>query len=768
MPETTVELCNPTDRRGRHTPFFAIIAILILMPISTASSGMGWAGAAVSDNGHGSAVALSPNGDIVASAHASSIMISDAYTQLTLQTFYVDFFVESLQFTSDAQFLLIGMQSTLPNTPATVVYEYTNGSYVRAKHTEDGINVDRISISPDDATFATPTEDGGFVEWMMNSGTGSILDIDRQYASPHIGKITCLDHSTDGIHLLSGAEDGLIILWNRSSQLEVNRWEYSHAISDCSFTHDGALMSWIGGGSLYLRNHDATQSYHGQFDISMNATQLSFTPDDSEAVILVTESGPFANRHIDFIDIHILPIAISRTLHVGHNAVMFSHHPYDSTLVIATMSHLVSFYSASVPFESEIPIELDTDQDNIPDIHDMDDDGDGFVDELDNICLAGNNCHLQPDQDFIRLFSISINGNFVNIIESIHLDSSQSSYIRYLAANSLSTNHRVDTVEARNMEESICDEYNEHEITTRWRTYLSIENHQFNPNNVQCTVDSGLYGTFDDDGGTRIQISWTITGSIPSPVNTPYNVSIQSGMPSPSSSIAQTVHAFPIHVRIEDVSGSMLSHEVWNRRDADLFLSIEPPPEDDGGDIAILLNTLQNYWYGAIFAIIFVTGSLLYLIRRRNEIDFTDTEEINDDVYDDEWEQLVDDSAEWDEEMEAEYLDRKQPQPPAAVVRDIRGSPTPPGAVKRDLARQKRDESIPKIRKVKKTVSSEPIDSVDEDEIDFKHLISKSDDGDINDDNHDDDGMTDALEFITSEPHEKSKKRRRVRRKKKD
>ena len=118
--------------------------------------------------------------------------------------------------------------------------------------------------------------------------------------------------------------------------------------------------------------------------------------------------------------------------------------------------------------------------------------------------------------------------------------------------------------------------------------------------------------------------------------------------------------------------------------------------------------------------------------------------------------------------MEAEYPHRKQPQPPAAVVRDIRGSPTPPGAVKRDLARQKRDQSIPKIRKVKKTVTSEPIDSADESEIDFKHLISKSDDGEVDVDNQVDEDMTDALEFIPSEPDEKSKKRRRVRRKKKD
>ena len=196
-----------------------------MTPFSSASSGMAWAGAAESDYGHGTAVAFSPNGDIIASGHESTIMISDAYSHETRQSFFVDFFVESIEFSSDAQFLLIGMVSSLPDPPATVVYENVDGDYERRKHTEDGINVDRISIAPDDNTFATAIEDGRFVEWEMNTSSGSNLDINRQYPSAHSGHISCLDHSPDGIHLLSGSTDGIVILWNRESLTEVNRWE---------------------------------------------------------------------------------------------------------------------------------------------------------------------------------------------------------------------------------------------------------------------------------------------------------------------------------------------------------------------------------------------------------------------------------------------------------------------------------------------------------------------------------------------------------------
>ena len=157
IPDTYVYRPLELIRRCIGHPVVVVILLLSVSPIVAATSGMAWAGAAESENGYGTAVAFSPNGDIVASGHESTVMITDAYTHEQIQSFYVDFYVEAIEFSSDAQYLIIGMVSNLPNTPATVVFELLEGEYVRAKHTEDGINVDRISISPDDNIWSYPS-----------------------------------------------------------------------------------------------------------------------------------------------------------------------------------------------------------------------------------------------------------------------------------------------------------------------------------------------------------------------------------------------------------------------------------------------------------------------------------------------------------------------------------------------------------------------------------------------------------------------------------
>ncbi len=752
-------------RRCIWHPVIVVFLLLSVSPIAVATSGMAWAGAAQSENGYGTAVAYGPNGDIVASGHESTIMISDAYTHENIQSFYVDFFVEAIEFSSYGQYLIIGMVSNLPNTPATVVYEFIDGEYVRAKHTEDGINVDSISISPDDNTFATAIEDGRFVEWKINSGTGSNLEVDRQYPASHTGHITCLDHSMDGVHLLSGASDGLIIMWNRESQSEVTRWETNNPISDCKFSLDGSIMSWISGGSLYLRNHDSTQSYYGQFDISINASQISFSQDDSQVAILVPIIEGEQSRRIDFININSTPFSLSRTMYIAHNAPMFSIHPSDESIAVATSSNLIVFYSNSVPNESEIPIGIDTDQDNIPDNVDTDDDGDGIIDQFDNICIAGNNCNLQPNQDTIRQFDISINGDEIIVIETIHLDGIHSSHIRQLATSSISSNHRVDTDEFNQFEYAICSEYNRDEIMTRWNTHLTIDDYAFNSATVQCRIDSGLYGTNDNDVGTRITISWQITGRIITPVHTPYNVSIISGIQTPSSSIAQNVHSFPIHVHIEDVSGSSSQYEVWNRRDPDLFLTVQSPTVIDGGSISSAVNILTTYWYAwVVVSVVSVILIGLIIVRRRNVIDLDYNEDYID-ANEDEWEQIVDEAAAWDEIMEDEDPQMSQPKPPSAVTRDIRGSPQPPSAVQRDLARQKRDGPKPKMRKVKPTTKSSLHEQENEDTVEFTHLLSSKDISEELDTTEDSE-ISDAIANITSVQSDKSNRKRPVRRKK--
>ena len=473
-------------------------------------------------------------------------------------------------------------------------------------------------------------------------------------------------------------------------------------------------------------------------------------------------------RRVDFIDHSTLPITTTRTLNIPHKAVMMSLNPNANELAIATSSKLVAFYSDSVAIESEIPSSVDTDQDNIPDSIDEDDDGDGIKDIYDNICVAGTNCHLQPDQDFIRQLRVSVNGDFATVVETIHLDAVESSHLRILASTSLLSNHRVDTNEFSQMQFSICSEYDVDEIKTRWQNHLEIGGESFNPKSVQCVVESAdLYGTMDSDRGTRISISWHVEGTLNRPVQVPYNISLISGIQTPSASIAQNVHTFPIHLEFEDVSGSRADYEIWNRRDADLKILIDTPPLEEPNTVESFFELMLTYWYAVAFILTFCIVTVwLGIARYRNTVDFSELGGFDVDETDDEWEQMVDDAAAWVEEMEDEYPQKRRPTPPAAVVKDIRGKPTPPGAVRRDLQPRTEvaDGRKQRVKKTRKT-ASEPDDESDE-SVDFKHLIDAKEDK-AESESDDDEVISDAIAFITSESEEKSKKRRPVRRKKK-
>ena len=743
------------------------IFVLLSTPLSGAYSGLAWAGAAQSDSVSGKTVTFSPSGNIVASGHSATVLLSNSTTHESIQTLYVDFFVQSIAFTSDEQFMIVGMESTLPNTPASIVFEWDGSEYVRTKHTEDGMNVDRISVSSDDLTFATATENGDIAEWKMDTGIGSTLDLDRQYLSPHAGHITCLDHSPDGQYLLSGAQDGIVILWERMNQTEINRWETSEPITDCGFSNDGSTMAWIGGGSLYLRNNDATQSYRGQHNIQLNSTRMSFLSSGTEIALLVPDLTQNQMRNIDFISIESLPYYVSRTMLIPHHAEMFSIHPNDHTIAIATNSDLVAFYSSIAQTTLELTSLTDTDQDNIPDIDDDDDDGDGILDAFDNVCSAGTNCDLNPNQEYIRNIQIDIDGSQITITDSIYLDSRESAYLRQLISTSVTSAKGVNLEEFNQAEDSICGEYSQSEVKSRWNTHLTIEGQAFNSGSVVCQIGSGLYNTLNSDKGTRIEIRWIVTGTIPQPVTAPYNVTLDSGLSLPSSSIAQTVHTFPSGLHFTDSSGSRIDFELWNRRDPTVEALMPEPPVDNPTEIDTALDLVVEYWYLVILLIGTVgLGLFLIVLRRSNAVDFADLEDkIEDDAEDEEWEQMVEDVAAWDEVLESESV-KKKPTPPDAVKRDLRRQPKPPSAVRKDLDNYHEDgdsEYTPR----KKAKRKKSTDDQDSDNVQFKQLISKDETGTIDSEGEDDDMMKDALPFITSTSEEKKEKRRRpVRRKK--
>ena len=137
------------------------------MPGSSATSGYSWDGAAEISTGNtlGSVVLFSNSGDILASAHGNELMLMNPQTHDIQQLITVDFEIESLQFSDNDSFIVFGMESLLLNTPAAVVYELSGDTYVREKHTEDGLHIDAISIAPNNDLFAMSSENGGINEW---------------------------------------------------------------------------------------------------------------------------------------------------------------------------------------------------------------------------------------------------------------------------------------------------------------------------------------------------------------------------------------------------------------------------------------------------------------------------------------------------------------------------------------------------------------------------------------------------------------------------
>ena len=87
----------------------------------------------------------------------------------------------------------------------------------------------------------------------------------------------------------------------------------------------------------------------------------------------------------------------------------------------------------------------------------------------------------------------------------------------------------------------------------------------------------------------------------------------------------------------------------------------------------------------------------------------------------------------------------------------------------RDIARQRRDtkpggfEQQQKVRRTKKT---DVIQTSESDSVEFKQLLSPTKETEPSE-NDDENEMSDAIAFITSEKTEKSKRKRPVRRKKK-
>ncbi len=734
------------------------LALMLLFIFSSvpAHANMTWIGAVDSNASidSGGNVAYSNNGAILVSAHQDELYFYNPVTNdLLPYTITVDYPIHSLQFSNDDRYIIVGMESKLSNTPATVVLELIDGKYTRLKHTENGENIDALSFAPDNDVFATSNEQNGITEWSISNGIGSTAATHQQYPVTHTGNITCFDHTLDGDFLLSGGEDGIVILWNRSDGSEHTRWEEGSPIFDCHVSDDGTMLAWMIEGSLHIRNYDQFISYYAQIDIDSNARRFAFTNNNSEVAILVPGFGIDFNREIQFMSIVENPYPIVNTLSIGHIASDFSIHPTENIIAISTDSRLISIYSDS-KYSPNPSNGLDTDFDGVANLFDNDDDGDGILDEFDLVCNEGSTCDIHPDVTTIRQVEIDISGNDMDIYDTIFLTKEDSTALRDLTSQSIYRNSVVDDEEAEMIAASVCSHINQSYILEQWSDAIDIDGRNFIAQNVECAIRSGLYDTYRNDERTRVEVRWHITGKISAPAIAPYNLSISDNFVNLEGSVGLLVHQSPVHLEVYDISGADFEVDIWHAADTAFTAYIDIPPPDEQTTTENALALMKKYIFIIVplLVIIFVI-SLIGFVRHQNKIDL-DYDNDNEYQYDDSIDEIIDDAVGWDEWYEeSAEISKKQPKPPAAVEKDIRRRPAPPQAVIDDIyVKDASDDSS----------TQDEIASDDDNEIEFKHLIDDDEGGHKID--SDDDEIEEAMEFFKKSVSD-TQKRRPVRRK---
>ena len=178
------------------------------------------------------AVAVSPDGAIVASAHADgSLRLARGATGAPLRVIDEGDLVLTVAFRPDGGALATGSADG-----TVVIWDPALGAEqcVIRGHLAEVLDV---AFSPDGATLATASGDGTIRLWEASTGAA------RALLAGHDGPVRSVAWSPDGRTLASGSSDGTIRLWDPGTPTPRAVFEDAGAVTLVVFSPDGALVA---------------------------------------------------------------------------------------------------------------------------------------------------------------------------------------------------------------------------------------------------------------------------------------------------------------------------------------------------------------------------------------------------------------------------------------------------------------------------------------------------------------------------------------------
>ena len=692
--------------RARHRLGILLLSTLLLslfpMAAAQTTSGFGYSGGLTSPGGTGlsTVVAWSNDGSLLATSYHDEVVITTVETRRMLVTLVPLDVVRSIAFSDDDAHLVVGLDSQYQSTLAVAVFE--TGGWSRITFTEEGRDVDSISFLPGGLLFAVANDAEGVIEYELTTG-----DERNRFDGGHTGRVTCISHSPDGVQLLTGGEDGVVNLWDRSGPSIAKSWPADESISGCAISPDGEWIVWTSGALMQVRrlvDHTLVSTIH----LAGDSKKLEWSADSGRIWLLTELASPRLEMFSSssWTQEHIIEL--------GHKSASFSVEPGQRQFAVSSYGKVVALYSMDRWQSGFGAPGSDLDQDGIPNFRDSDDDGDGIPDEFDNICPSGNYCDSDPDTDLIRRITISATGRSMSVTDSVQLNITQSVLLRELAAHAIHDDSQVDNGEASRIDRMLCKGTDEGRVLSAWAEVISVDVAVVLDGQVSCNAKSGLAGTGTIDDKIRVEVRWTVDFMLSNSLTKPFNLSYDLGVPSPYGTVAMAAPQWPVRMLFYHDGNLLFDSGVVAKSDPEAVLYVAEDPPEDATVIDLAVEWLTANPGPVAGSFVIIATMLLVLVRLRNRVDFKfDEEEEQFEGYEDDFgeyqpQDSIDDYAEYaDQEFTTSILETSEPMPTVAA----RG---PPPA---RSGRQQPDRPPPDRRKTRKVVRPDADESDEEPEV---------------------------------------------------
>ena len=603
---------------GRFASLFAAILLATIPIASAVPSGLTYLDSTWSslDGEGGEIIAMNPNGTILASYHGKEIILFNTSTLERITAFIFDEDVSAMEFNPNGSILAINKRSTVQLEETIRLIDIHNLEVLEYSVEADELFRD-IAWSIDGSLLAAQGKNGDIEQYNIPT-----LSKKNTLALVHVVDVTCIDYRSDGQYILTGDESGRWAIWNLEGQMQGPAREFGQGIVDCKFDPDGSDIVLLGeDGNLTSEEYGGSEKNSVFVD---GGKEILFSKNGNRMHITIERPGFHGLNSYDYTTFNEIQ---NTSFFHRVNEIEFIEDDYSriQSLFVAASTGEVAVYLRELIPEGYGLAGADLDGDNVPDNIDLDDDGDGIIDDWDDDfgCDApeGTPCSRYPDLDKIRNIEIIIGDEFI-IRDQITLPTEDSSNIRNLSRNSIAKDQVISASETQFFADAICQNMDKDDIIFQLRDTIEISSGELGEAVVECSVISGMELVRDGDSTTQITIAITTRFQYQTMVTLPLNINLKEQTLPTDGSIAWLAPAHPVSLTFKGEGVETNTIPLWwNDGENPASITITQISVKNPTSVEKLVSWLTNpLTYILYFGILAVVITLL--LRRKNTIDF--------------------------------------------------------------------------------------------------------------------------------------------------